>query len=103
MDVKDYCQAMESEITSWKAKLYDVMRKIEKLGTAERQKMLANIQDLNIYLDEMTSRVEQLRNECPADWSPIKKEVEQGVVDMRGKYDETLEAIGKAAPVSVPG
>lgn len=103
MDVKDFCQAMESEITSWKAKLYDVMRKIEKLGTAERQKMLANIQDLNIYLDEMTSRVEQLRNECPADWSPIKKEVEQGVVDMRGKYDETLEAIGKAAPVSVPG
>jgi predicted nucleic acid-binding Zn-ribbon protein len=103
MDVKDYCQAMESEITSWKAKLYDVMRKIEKLGTAERQKMLANIQDLNIYLDEMTSRVEQLRNECPADWSPIKKEVEQGVVDMRGKYDEALEAIGKAVPVSVPG
>jgi predicted RNase H-like nuclease (RuvC/YqgF family) len=103
MDVKDYCQAMESEITSWKAKLYDVMRKIEKLGTAERQKMLANIQDLNIYLDEMTSRVEQLRNECPADWSPIKKEVEQGVVDMRGKYDEALEVIGKAAPVSVPG
>jgi hypothetical protein len=51
----------------------------------------------------MTSRVEQLRNECPADWSPIKKEVEQGVVDMRGKYDEALEVIGKAAPVSVPG
>jgi hypothetical protein len=51
----------------------------------------------------MTSRVEQLRNECPADWSPIKKEVEQGVVDMRGKYDEALEAIGKAVPVSVPG
>jgi hypothetical protein len=103
MDVKDFCQAMESEITSWKAKLYDVMRKIEKLGTAERQKMLGNIQDLNIFLDDMNARVAQLRNECPADWSPIKKEVEQGVVDMRGKYEETLEAIGKAAPVSVPG
>jgi predicted RNase H-like nuclease (RuvC/YqgF family) len=103
MDVKDYCQAMESEITSWKAKLYDVMRKIEKLGTAERQKMLANIQDLNIYLDEMTSRVDQLRNECPTEWSPIKNEVEKGTVDMRGKYEETLEAIGKAAPVSIPG
>jgi predicted nucleic acid-binding Zn-ribbon protein len=103
MDVKDYCQAMESEITSWKAKLYDVMRKIENLGTAERQKMLGNIQDLNIYLDEMTSRVDQLRNECPTEWSPIKNEVEKGTVDMRGKYEETLEAIGKAAPVSIPG
>jgi hypothetical protein len=29
--------------------------------------------------------------------------MEQGSVDMRSKYEETMEAIGKAAPVSVPG
>ena len=103
MEVKDFCQAMESEITSWKAKLYDVMRKIDTLGTAEREKMLLNIQDLNIFLDDMNARVDQLRHECPADWSPIKKDVEQGTVDMRSKYEETLEFIGNAAPVSIPG
>jgi len=103
MDVKDFCSAMESEMTSWKAKLYDVMRRIDKLGTAEKENMLMNIQDLNIYLDDMARRVEQLRNECPSDWSPIKKDLEQGSVDLRGKYEETMEAIGKAAPVSIPG
>ena len=103
MDVKDFCSAMESEMTSWKAKLYDVMRRIDGLGTAEKEKMLMNIQDLNIYLDDMARRVEQLRHECPSDWSPLKKELEQGSVDMRGKYEDTMEAIGKAAPVSVPG
>ncbi len=103
MDVKDFCSAMESEMTSWKAKLYDVMRRIDKLGTAEKEKMLMNIQDLNIYLDDMSNRVEQLRTECPSDWSPIKQELEQGSIDMRGKFDETMEAIGKASPVSIAG
>jgi len=94
MDVKDFCSAMESEMTSWKVKMYDAMRKIDKLGTAEKEKML---------MDDMAKRVEQLRTECPSDWSPIKKELEQGSIDMRGKYEETMEYIGKAAPVSVPG
>jgi len=103
MDVKDFCSAMESEMTSWKAKMYDTMRKIDKLGTAEKEKLLMNIQDLNMLMDEMAQRVDQLRTECPSDWSPIKKELEQGTIDMRGKYEDTMEFIGKAAPVSIPG
>jgi hypothetical protein len=103
MDVKDFCQGIESEMTAWKAKLYDVMRKVDTLGTSEKEKMLANIQDLNILLDDMSDRVEQLRTECPSDWSPIKQELEQGTTDMRGKYEETMEAIGQASPVSIPG
>lgn len=103
MDVMDFCQAIESETTAWKAKLYDVMRKVDKMGSAEREKMLSNIQDLHILLDDMSNRVNQLRTECPSDWSPIKTEVEKGSVDMRSKYEETMEKIGKAAPVSISG
>jgi len=103
MEVKDFCSAMESEMTSWKAKMYDAMRKIDKLGSAEKEKILMNLQDLNILMDEMAQRVEQLRTECPSDWSSIKKDVEKGSSDMRGKYEETLEFIGKASPVSISG
>ena len=31
------------------------------------------------------------------------EELEQVTVDMRGKYEETMEALGKAAPVVVHG
>ncbi len=103
MDVKDFCDGLDAEMTAWKAKLYDVMRKIDRLGTAEKQKMLANVEDLHMLLTEMSDRVEQLRRECPADWSPVKKEIEEGGVNMRAKYEETMELIGKAAPVSIPG
>ena len=103
MDVQDYCKGMETEMTAWKAKLYDVMRKVDKLGSAEREKVLPNIEDLHMLLEEMADRVEKLRTECPSDWSPVKKEIEGGSVDMRGKYEDTMEYIGKASPVSIPG
>ena len=103
MNVQDYCNGLESEMTAWKAKLYDVMRKVDKLGSAEKEKALPNIEDLHMLLEEMTDRVETLKTECPSDWSPMKKEIEGGTVDMRGKYEETMDYIGKASPVSIPG
>ena len=103
MDVQDYCKSMETEMTAWKAKLYDVMRKVDKLGTAEKEKILPNIEDLHMLLEEMSDRVTKLKTECPSEWSPMKNEIEEGSVDMRGKFEETMEFIGKAAPVSIPG
>jgi len=103
MDVQDFCKGMEAEMTAWKAKLYDVMRKVDKLGSAEKEKVLPNIEDLHMFLEEMSDRVETLKTECPSDWSPMKKDIEEGTTDMRGKYEETMEYIGKASPVSIPG
>ena len=103
MDVQDFCKSMETEMTAWKAKLYDVMRKVDNLGSAEKEKVLPNIEDLHMYLKEMSDRVESLKTECPSDWSPMKKEVDEGSVDMRGKYEETMDFIGKASPVSIAG
>ena len=103
MDVQDYCKGIEMEMTAWKAKLYDVMRKVDSLGSAEKEKVLPNIEDLHMLLKEMSDRVETLKTECPSDWSPVKQEIEKGSVDMRGKFDETMDLLGQASPVSVPG
>lgn len=103
MRVEDYCKGMEMELIAWKAKMYDLIRKVESLGTKEREKVLPNIQDLNMLLSDMSSRIEQLKNECPTEWTPQKKDIDHGTVDMRGKYEETMEYIGKHAPVSIPG
>ena len=103
MDVIDYCKNMEMEMTTWKAKLYDVIRKVDKLGSAEKENILANVEDLHMLLEEMTDRVEKLRTECPTDWSPMKNDIDEGSINMRAKYEETMEYIGKAAPVSIPG
>ena len=103
MDVKDFCTGLEMELTAWKAKLYDMSNKIDRLGSAEKEKALGNFGDLKIALAEMEDRIQKLKTECPSDWSPQKKEIEGAHVDMRGKYEDTMDFIGKAAPVSVPG
>ena len=103
MDVQDYCSGVRTELTAWKAKLYDLTRRAEGLSGDAKQKLLQNLQDFNIIITEMEDRIKQLETECPAEWSPIKKEIDDAHVDMRGKYEETMEVIGKASPVSIPG
>ena len=103
MDVKDYCSGLEMEMTAWKAKLYDLTRKVDQLGTKEKEKALANMQDLHILLAEMSDRVQQLKTECPSDWGKEKQQIEQASIDMRSKFESTMDYIGSAAPVSIPG
>ena len=103
MNVIDYCKGMEMELIAWKAKLYDLTRKVESLGSKEREKVLPNIQDLNMLVTDMSSRIEQLKNECPTEWTPQKKDIDAGHIDMRSKYEQTLDYIGKYSPLSIPG
>ena len=103
MKVKDYCSSMEIELTAWKAKLYDMIRKIDKLSSGDKEKMLGNIGDLHNIVTELEDRIHELKNECPTEWSPQKKQIDEAHVDMRSKYEETMEYIGKASPVSIPG
>jgi hypothetical protein len=51
----------------------------------------------------MEDRIDQLRHECPTEYSPVKTDMDDAHVNMRSKYEETMELIGKAAPVSIPG
>ena len=37
------------------------------------------------------------------DIAAIKKEIEDSSINMRGKYEDTMDYIGQAAPVSIPG
>jgi hypothetical protein len=103
MDVKDYCKGMQMELTAWKAKLYDALRKFDKLGTGDKEKVFPNIEDLHIVVAELEDKICALEVECPSDWGSQKKEIEVANVNMRDKYEEVMEAIGKGAPVSVPG
>ena len=40
MNVVDYCKGMEMELTAWKAKMFDLTRKVESLGSKEKEKVL---------------------------------------------------------------
>jgi hypothetical protein len=93
MDVKDYCSGMEIELTAWKARLYDLLRKLSKQKKDDQAKVQSSIEDLHGIIAKLTERIEQLKTECPVDWSPEKKEIEDSYVDMWTKYENLMEAI----------
>jgi hypothetical protein len=103
MNVNDYCKNMELELGMWKARLFDLNRKFDALPGVVKDKVLYQYGDLVNIITEMEDRLATLRNECPTEWSPVKKDIDSGTIDLRSKYEETMEIIGKAAPVSIPG
>lgn len=40
MDVRDYCDSLVTELTGWKAKMYDVMRRLDKVPSGDKEKVL---------------------------------------------------------------
>lgn len=103
MDVKDFCSSMQAELTAWKARLFDIAVKADNLGTEDKGKVWERFNDMKILVSDLEDKIETLRTECPSEWSPQKKEIESKTKDVRSKYDDTMEYIGKASPVSVPG
>jgi len=89
MEVKDYCRAMETELAGWKAKIYDLSRKIENLPTADKEKVSPHVEDLHIIVEELTARIDQLEKECPSEWGPQRSEIYDRLARMKAKYEDT--------------
>ena len=101
--VTDRCHRMEEQLGVWKSTLQGLLRRLETLREVDRERLHPSVRDINACIAEMTARIEQLRADCPAGWADSLEEDERATIDMRGRYEETVEAIGRHAPVSIPG
>jgi len=94
MELKDFCKGLEHELTGWKAKLFDMQRKIDTLSSADKQRMLANTEDLRMLVVEVDDRIDRLRTECPTDWDGYRAEIEESYATIGVKYEDALKVIG---------
>ena len=76
MEVKDYCKAMNAEVSAWKEKLEAMKKTADGFGSEQKEKVLPLIGQLEQEVVTAQMRVEQLENECPSDWSPMKNELD---------------------------
>jgi predicted nuclease with TOPRIM domain len=93
MDVQDYCNNVTIELTGWKAKVYDVVRKLDKMSTGDKEKVVPEANELHIILEELSDRIEKLKKECPTSWSPERKEIEDKTGYLRAKLDKVWDKI----------
>jgi hypothetical protein len=93
MKSKDYCKIMDMELTGWKAKLYDVINRIDRLPTGDKQRMYENVNALHIIMTELDEKIDQLRTSCPTDWKPEKVVIDSKLADLGSKYGSTANQL----------
>ena len=95
MEAKDYCRTVEVELYGWKAKMYDMVRKVDKLRGSEKEKLASRVEELHQHISEMEHLIGQLQTECPVDFGPQKKQLEKTGEGMKKKYDDAMAAVFK--------
>jgi predicted nuclease with TOPRIM domain len=82
---------MRAELISWKAKAYDIVRKLDKLSTGEKDKVVPEVVDLHILIEELGDRISKLEKECPTDWSSFRGEIDTKIKHLGSKWQQIDE------------
>jgi len=93
MDVKDYCRSIEIELNGWKTKMYDMVRKVDKLRSADKSRVSAQVEGLHKHIEDIERIVNTLQNECPADFGPQRKKIDATQSEMKQKYEDAMAAV----------
>lgn len=76
MDAKYFCDAMSSELTGLKARIYNVIREMDRMPQDQKEAAASGLAEMNGLVDDLKSRIDELNNECPADWGAQREEIE---------------------------
>jgi predicted nuclease with TOPRIM domain len=87
MDVTSYCNALRQDLTVWKAKIYDIIRALDKMSQGEKQKVASSVNRLHNVVDNIESEIIKLEKECPTDWSPEKVELQKRFKELENKCE----------------
>jgi hypothetical protein len=96
MDVKSYCDSVGIELTTWKAKLYDVIRRSEKLAKADKEKVEPMVAKMKDIVDDLDQRIELLARECPAEWSGPKSDIDGKMSKVNDTWKEVWGVMGES-------
>jgi uncharacterized protein Yka (UPF0111/DUF47 family) len=93
MELKDYCSNVSAELTGWKAKVYDIVRKLDKLSSGDKAKVADQVRDLHMLIEELEERIDRLSKECPTVWSSDQAEIEQKIRTVETYWKKAWEAM----------
>jgi hypothetical protein len=92
MDIENFCTYMRDEMTSWKAKTYDLIRKVEKMPPDSDGNRAVSIDEMGAIIDKIEKTIGKLEKECPANWDAEKVELDHMICDMRERWSEASAA-----------
>ena len=94
MNIVSYCDTLERQLTDWKAKIYDVIRRVDALPANEKEAIFPSIRSLNSIVEEINCELEQLKKTCPADWLPNRDTIDSKMSELRMTLINLSEKVG---------
>ena len=88
MELETYCDNLGAELAGWRAKLHGVVSKFDKASCGDKSKVVPNIHDLHMILEEFDDRIRRLRSACPTNWEPDKIEFEGKFSGLKTKWED---------------
>jgi uncharacterized protein YhaN len=92
MDAPYYCDTVSAEMVGLKARLYEMFRALDMMTPAEREKLFPKTSEIHEMVRDISSKLDQLRRECPKEFSAFQQEIETKTTDLKEKI-RTFEAI----------
>jgi uncharacterized protein Yka (UPF0111/DUF47 family) len=93
MDAKNYCRSVETELYAWKAKMYDMIRKVDRLRGSDKDQVATRVEELHKNIEDMENIIDQLQTQCPIDFGAQKQEIEDKAAGMKKKYEDAMSAV----------
>jgi hypothetical protein len=87
MDVNSFCGMMQSEITSLKARVYEIQQAIGKIKDKKKREEISQMMNLQMLMEQLSGMNERLARECPLDWSGEKRDIEAKKTELLEKID----------------
>ncbi len=94
-DVKDYCEQTYKRLVGLKAGLYDVMTKAGTVSDAVHSEAVGKLRSL---VEGIEAGLDELTNQCPSDWSPNKKELDNRMEALAKTLGQMADKVGVALP-----
>lgn len=94
-DVKDYCDKVHKRLVGLKAGLYDVITESEKASDSTYSDQAKKLKSI---VDSIEKDLEELQNQCPSDWSPNKKRMNESME----RLSKTLHEMASHLEISLP-
>ena len=93
MDVQSYCDNLNLELTGWRAKVDNVVKKLDKVSSGDEEKVVPMVNELHMVTKRVGNRIERLQRECPTHWEPEKIELEDKFSQLEINWDKVSQNI----------
>jgi uncharacterized protein with von Willebrand factor type A (vWA) domain len=96
-DVKIFCDKTYKQIVGLKAGLYDVLTKAETVSDSIHTDAFDQLKSLIAGIE---AGLDELKNQCPSDWSPNKREIDDKMAEISKTLSHMADKLGTIVPHS---